>query len=351
HGGKGICLGPKNYLGRGYESIPISITVEGANILTRSMIVFGQGAVRCHPFALMELDAANQADPGQALKQFDKAIWGHIGFTISNFARSLTHAVTGGRLLPTPAIICRRYFQLFGRFSASFALLADMSMLAIGGDLKRREMISARLGDILSYLYLGSTVLKRFDEQGRIYADLPLVEWCCDYLLYQIQQQIDGLLRNYPKRILAWVLRFCIFPFGRHFAYPADELHKDLAMMLQTPTATRDRLIEGAYLTDDGIHPVGRLETLLQNVKALEPLLQLIEQARKDKKIHGRSMRAQIEEALTLGLINNEEAVALLRFDQDVADIIAVDDFAPQDLARTVTLVDSEGNMVKALIE
>jgi acyl-CoA dehydrogenase len=351
HGGKGICLGPKNYLGRAYESIPISITVEGANILTRSMIIFGQGAVRCHPFALMELDAANQTDPTIALTQFDKAIWGHIGFTLSNFARSFTHAVTGGRLLSTPSIICRRYFQLFGRFSASFALLADISMLSIGGDLKRREMISARLGDILSYLYLGSAVLKRFDEQGRVYADMPFVQWCCDYLLYQIQQQIDALLRNYPKRILAWVLRFFVFPLGRRYAYPSDELHKELATILQVPTSARDRLIEGAYLTDDGIHPVGRLQTLLNQVKALEPLLQLIEQARKDKQIHGRSLREQIDEALTIGLINNDEAVALSTFDKDVAEIIAVDDFEPQELARVVTLVDTEGHMVKALME
>lgn len=351
HGGKGICLGPKNYLGRGYESVPISITVEGANILTRSMIIFGQGAVRCHPYALMEMEAVSQTDPAVALKEFDTAIWGHIGYTLSNFARSFTHAVTGGRLLATPSIICRRYFQLFGRFSAAFALLADMSMLAIGGDLKRREMISARLGDILSYLYLGSAVLKRFDEQGRVYADLPLVEWSCDYLLYQIQQQIDGLLRNYPKRLLAWVLRLFVFPLGRRYKYPSDELHKELAVLLQVPTSARDRLIDGAYLTDDGIHPVGRLQTLLEQVKTLEPLLQLIEQAKKDKQIHGKTMHEQINEALKFGLISNDEAAALSAFDKGVAEIIAVDDFTSQELARTVTLMDTEGHMVKALME
>ncbi|NNM58226.1 MAG: acyl-CoA dehydrogenase [Legionellales bacterium] len=351
HGGKGICLGPKNYLGRAYQGIPISITVEGANLLTRNMIIFGQGAIRCHPFALSEMEAASQTDPMTALAMFDKAIWGHIGFTLSNFVRSLVHGITGGRLLSTPSIICRRYFQLFGRMSASFALLADMSMLSIGADLKRREMVSARLGDILSYLYLGSAVLKRFDEQGRIYADLPVVEWCCQYLLNRIQQQMDALLRNYPKPILGLVLRFFVFPLGRNFAAPRDDLQKELATILQTPAATRDRLIEGLYLTDDGIHPAGRLNALLVKVKIAEPLFKLIHQAKKDGRIHSADSREQIQEALALALIHEDEADMLAKFEHEVAEIIAVDDFEPEELARVISLVDTEGNMVKALME
>lgn len=351
HGGKGICLGPKNYLGRSYEGIPISITVEGANLLTRNMIIFGQGAIRCHPFALSEMEAANHSDPAVALDEFDKAIWGHIGFTLSNFALSFAHAITGGRLIRTPSIICRRYFQLFGRMSASFALLADMSMLSIGADLKRREMISARLGDVLSDLYLGSAVLKRFDEEGRIYADLPIVEWCCEFLLYRMQQQMDALLRNYPKPILGRFLRFFVFPLGRHFVAPRDELQKELATILQTPSATRDRLVAGTYLTDDGTHPMGRLNTLLERLTVVDPLLKLIHQARKNQQIHSTDSREQIHEALVLGLINEDEADMLAKFEHDVADIIAVDDFDPQELARTIALVDTEGNMVKALME
>jgi acyl-CoA dehydrogenase len=350
HGGKGICLGPNNYLGRGYQGVPISITVEGANILTRNMIIFGQGAVRCHPYALAEMEAAAQTDPKQALDAFDKAIWGHVGYTLSNVARAFWHGLTAGRFLSAPTIFTQRYYQLFGRFSAAFALLSDMSMLRLGGDLKRRERVSARLGDILSYLYLGSAVLKRFDAQGRIYDDLPLVQWACDYLLYQIQQQMDALLRNYPKRLMPFFLRLCIFPLGRRFAYPDDRLHKALAMLIQTPTTARSRLLAGTYLTDDGIHPVGKLETALKASHALSPYLQTLVKAKKDKRIQAVHWAEQIQQGLSLGLFDEKAAQELLDFDVLLQSLIAVDDFEPEAFAKTIALVDTEGHMVKALM-
>lgn len=332
HGGKGICLGPHNYLGSGYRSAPISITVEGANILTRNMIIFGQGAVRCHPYALLELDAANETDPQIALTRFDEAIWGHIGYTLSNIARAFIHGITGGYLLNAPSIICRRYCQKFGRFSAAFALLADMSMLLIGSDLKRREMLSARLGDILSYLYLASAVIKQFDQQGRIYADYPLVAWSCLFLLDKIQEQIDALLQNYPKRWAAWILRLLVFPLGKTKYYPDDDVHKELASIIQRPSASRSRLIEGAYLIDDGKHPIGKLETTLQLATNLEPLFHILQQAYKKKKIQARDLTKQMEEARALGYITQEELEKLQAFEKAVAEIIAVDDFSPEEL-------------------
>src|SRR3990167_2112928 len=205
HGGKGICLGPKNYLGRFYQSIPIAITVEGANILTRSLIIFGQGAMRCHPYILREFEAAQKTDEKEGLQLFDKALMGHMGFTISNFIRAFALSITSGRIARAPHGATKRYYQQATRFSAAFALLADISLLVLGGALKRKENISARLGDILSYLYLISAVLKRYDDQGKNTEDLPLVQWACEYYFYSIQQRFIELFKNYPNR---WVKNF-----------------------------------------------------------------------------------------------------------------------------------------------
>ena len=212
-GGKGIMLGPRNYLGRGYQSIPIAITVEGANILTRNLIIFGQGAVRCHPYVLREMSAARNPDRARGVDDFDRALFGHIGFTISNAARSLVMALTLARFERVPGSgPTRRYFQHIERFSASFAFATDVAMLTLGGYLKKKESISARLGDVLSAMYLASMVLKHHEDQGSPEADLPIVEWCCRELLYQAQEQLHGMLRNFPVRPMAWLMRALIFP-------------------------------------------------------------------------------------------------------------------------------------------
>ena len=186
HGGKGICLGPKNYLGRGYQIVPVAITVEGANILTRSLMIFGQGAIRCHPFVLREMNAAKDKDKRRACDEFDDALFGHIGYTLSNAARSFVMAVTLARFSTAPESgTTRRYYQHINKFSAQFAFATDMAMLTLGGYLKQKEHLSARLGDVLSALYLASMVLKHYENQGRPEADLPLVEWSCRTLLYR----------------------------------------------------------------------------------------------------------------------------------------------------------------------
>src|SRR6202166_3865585 len=203
HGGKGICLGPKNYLGRGYQIVPVAITVEGANILTRSLIIFGQGAVRCHPFVLREMNAARNPDRAAGVDEFDRALFGHIGFAISNAVRSLVLGLTFARFTRMPQTgATMRYFQHVNRYSASFALATDIAMLALGGYLKKKETLSARLGDVLSAMYLASMVLKHHENQGREAADLPLVEWACRSLLYQAQEQLHLFLRNFPNRPL-----------------------------------------------------------------------------------------------------------------------------------------------------
>ena len=224
HGGKAICLGPRNYLGRGYQSIPIAITVEGANILTRSLIIFGQGAIRCHPFVLREMNAARNPDRKQGLKDFDAALFAHIGFALSNAVRSLVMALTFARFSKAPdSGPTRRYYQHIQRFSASFAFATDVTMLVFGGYLKKKESISARLGDVLSAMYLASMVLKHHEDQGQPAEELPVVEWACRELLYQAQEQLHSVLRNFPSRWrwVAWLMRVLIFPRGLTYFAPA----------------------------------------------------------------------------------------------------------------------------------
>ena len=201
HGGKGICLGPDNYLGRAYQQTPIGITVEGANILTRSLIIFGQGAVRSHPYVLKEIHAAHDEDTKRAVREFDAALFGHISFSLSNAVRSLVYGLTGGRIIGVPTEQpTKRYYQALTRYSAAFAFASDVSMLVLGGALKRREKLSARLGDVLSQMYLCSAVLKRFEDDGRLEEDLPLLHWGMQDGLYRIQVAFDGVLQNFPNR-------------------------------------------------------------------------------------------------------------------------------------------------------
>jgi len=236
HGGKGICLGPKNYLGRGYQIVPVAITVEGANLLTRNLIIFGQGAVRCHPFVLREMNAARNPDRSAGIEEFDHALFGHIGFTISNAVRSFIMALTHARFTRAPVHgPTARYYQHVVRFSASFAFAVDVAMLSLGGYLKKKESLSARLGDVLSCLYLASMVLKHHENQGRQQEDLPVIEWACRHLLYYAQEQLHGFMRNFPNRALAALMRVLIFPRGRIYSAPGDRLGRTVAALVTTP--------------------------------------------------------------------------------------------------------------------
>src|SRR5271170_5501422 len=273
HGGKGICLGPRNYLGRGYQIVPVAITVEGANILTRSLIIFGQGAVRCHPFVLKEMNAARNPDREAGVADFDRALMGHIGFAISNAVRSLVLGLTLARFTRVPRTgATKRYFQHVNRYSASFALATDIAMLALGGYLKKKETLSARLGDVLSSMYLASMVLKHHENQGREPADLPLVEWACRSLLYQAQEQLHLFLRNFPNRPLALFMRLCIFPRGLAYSQPSDRLGHAIGDLVMNPTATRERLSAHIYKTAAADNPLGKLQAALVLSAAAEPL-------------------------------------------------------------------------------
>ena len=337
-GGKGICLGPKNYLGRGYQVIPIAITVEGANLLTRSLIIFGQGAVRCHPFVLREMNAARNPDRARGVDEFDRALFGHIGFTLSNAARSLVMGLTLARFTRAPVKgPTARYYQHIVRFSASFAFAVDVAMLALGGYLKKKENLSARLGDVLSCMYLASMVLKHYENRGRKTAELPVVEWACRHLLYRAQEQLHAFLRNFPSRFLAGVMHMLVFPRGLTYSAPSDRLGSALAAIVMNPTEAREELCRFIYKTVEPNNPLG----LLQEALRLAPVCESIEkrirvEGVKTGRVSALDAPGQIQQALAAGIISATEAAALQDYDAKVMDIINVDDFAPHELAAQV---------------
>jgi len=332
HGGKAICMGKSNYLARGYQGAPVAITVEGANILTRSMIIYGQGAIRCHPYVLAELEAANNNDENQALNDFDHALFGHVGFAISNIFRSFWFSFTGSRLLSSPyKDETARYYQLMTRFSSNLAMLSDIAMLTLGGDLKRKERISARLGDILSYLYLTSATLKRFNDEGRQHADLPLVQWAAEDSLYRAQLAIDELLTNFPNKIVAISLRAVIFPLGTWLSKPSDILDHQVATILQSPSDARTRLGQGQYLTADKENLLGQLEQTLAKIIACEPSFNKVCRAMGEK-LPFQQLDKVAEKGLALNVINELEAQLLTEAEQSRLAAINVDDFDSDEL-------------------
>jgi acyl-CoA dehydrogenase len=346
HGGKGICLGPNNYLGRGYQIVPVAITVEGANLLTRNLIIFGQGAIRCHPFVLTEMNAARNPDRARGVRDFDAALFAHIGFTISNAVRSLVMALTHARFTRAPvAGATARYYQHVVRFSASFAFAVDVAMLTLGGYLKKKENLSARLGDVLSCMYLASMLLKHHENQGRQEEDLPLLEWACRNLLYHAQEQLHGFLRNFPNRLLAAVMRALIFPRGRVYSAPNDRLGRQVASLFTMPSAARERLGEFAYRTLEPGNPLGLLEEALQLALQLEPLEKRIRvEGVKTGRVSALDLPGRIQQALAVGLISETEAAALREYDRKVMDLIHVDDFAP-DALGTQSLPDARSSV------
>lgn len=332
HGGKGICMGPNNYLARGYQGAPIAVTVEGANILTRSMIIYGQGAIRCHPYILAELQAANNEDKVQALNEFDHALFGHVGFSISNISRSLWCSFTGSHFLSSPFNDqTKRYYQLLTRFSSNLAMLSDIAMLVMGSDLKRKERISARLGDILSHLYLASASLKRFNDDGRPSDDIPLVCWAVEDSLYSIQQAMIELLDNFPNRLVARFLRFVIFPMGSWLTKPSDDIDHQVAQLLQNRNSARTRLGKGQYLTRNESNLFGKLE------QALDDVIQAEEAFKKVCKALGKNLAfTQLDKLAEKGLeikaISETESEYLIKAEKSRRWTIAVDDFASDEL-------------------
>jgi acyl-CoA dehydrogenase len=338
-GGKGICLGPSNFIGRAYQLIPIGITVEGANIVTRSLILFGQGAIRCHPYVLKEMQAAHNPDAAQGLKDFDRALFGHIGFTIRHGFGALMKGLSGSHFVAVPvnggkgvAPETKRYYQQLTRFSSAFAFLSDISMLVLGGELKRREKLSARLGDILSMLYLCSATLKRYESEGRQQADAPLMHWAIWDAMYKAQQAFDGVIDNFPNKFIGRLLYRIIFPLGRPYAVPSDKIGHQVAKLLIEPSATRDRLTAETYVPKVESEAVGALELALIATIAAEPLDAKIRAAEKRGEFADNpeaNVRDLAQAAFAAGVVSADE-FALLKRRNELRDIVIhVDDFPP----------------------
>ncbi|HVE49177.1 MAG TPA: acyl-CoA dehydrogenase [Casimicrobiaceae bacterium] len=335
-GGKGICMGPSNFLGAAYMQMPVSITVEGANILTRSLIVFGQGAIRCHPFVLKEMLATRHADGARALFAFDAAVFGHLRFALANLARTLVMGLTGSHFVSVPdgvAPSTRRYFQQLTRFSAALAFLSDVSMGTLGGALKRKEKLSARLGDILSLLYLCSATLKRFEDDGRPEADAPLMHWAIWDAMFKAQNAFEGVISNFPNRLIAALLQRIVFPLGRPYEVPSDHLGHEVAKLLINPSETRDRLTSGMFVPAQADDPIREIERALAATVVAESIESKLKDAVKAGRLEavsttpGQRDETLEQRAIKAGIIDSKEARALQEHRELVARVIRVDDF------------------------
>ena len=319
HGGKAIIDGPKNYMGGQYRSVPIGITVEGANILTRNLMIFGQGAIRSHPYMLKELLALSDEDERKGLDEFDRNFWRHAGHAVANVFRSFVRGWSGALFAPAPKdAALTHHWQRLSRYASAFALLADLSLLTLGGALKRKEMLSARLGDILSELYLLGAVLKRFEDEGRRQEDQPIVDHAMARGFERINLAFDGVLDNLPARWAAWLVRFIAFPWGLGRRTPSDKLANEVAEILLAPSEQRDRLTPGLYGGENrDNHPLAHLEEAFRMVVEAAP----IEKKMRDAKIRDAG------EACERGTITAEEFEQLAAASHAVDRVVAVDAF------------------------
>src|SRR5690349_23836786 len=341
-GGKGICMGPSNFLGAAYMQMPVSITVEGANILTRSLIVFGQGAIRCHPYVLREMAATQAPDRRKALADFDAALFAHLRYAARNLFRTLVLGLTGSRFARAPAKIApdtRRYYRELTRMSSALAFMTDVSMLSLGGALKRKEKLSARLGDVLSLLYLCSATLWRFEQEGAHADDAPLAHWAIWDAVFKAQNALEGVLDNFPNPLLGALMRRVVFPLGRPYVAPPDALGRAVARLLIEPSATRDRLTAGMFIGDRE-QPVGLLERALALTVAAEPVERKLRDALRRNAFDARLAPGEgaaelAAKAVIAGVISDSEAALLASQRELAARVVRVDDFG-QDLGTSL---------------
>jgi len=332
HGGKGICMGPANYLGRIYQQIPIGITVEGANILTRSLIVFGQGAIRSHPYMLKLIEVLAEPQAPATWQKFDGIMLGYLGHLLGNTARAICYGISW-RLVPVPLTDhSRSWYAQISRWSAAFAVVADAGLLRLGGSLKQHESFSGRMADALAHLYLASAVLKRFRDTGSPEQDWNLVEWSCRHALDQVQSALDAALANFPSPKIGLLLRPVVFPLGRRRLAPGDALNRLLAFGLMEPSETLMRLTEGIYLNESIEDPTGKIDFALQLKLQAEPLLKRLREQKLQQPWH-LDYAQWLHELLEKGQINADEASLLDQTRSALESAIAVDAF-PQETGQ-----------------
>ncbi len=333
-GGSGICLGPKNYLAHLYQVLPIGITVEGANILTRTMMIFGQGAVRCHPFIQQEMVALSNPNQEQGLSQFDAVLMQHLGLTLRNIAAGFWYGLTNACFAATPGDeTTKKYYQQIKRFCTAFALVSDYALLSLGGSLKRKERISGRFADVLSHLYLASTALKHYENQGFIIEDKPLIQWACQQSLYQAQQALIAIFNLLPFSFIAWLLKKLLFPLGQPLATPDDALIPQLAAIVLNDCEARNRLTQGIYFNSIEKDVSGRIELAFKAVLEAAPIEAKITAAQRQKQLPKTTdLEKLLAAALGQNLINQQEAEIVSLADKARAAAISVDAFNPEEL-------------------
>ncbi|PJK33823.1 acyl-CoA dehydrogenase [Pseudomonas sp. S10E 269] len=337
HGGKGIIMGPNNYLGRSWQGAPIFITVEGANILSRNLMIFGQGAIRCHPFVLKEMALAGREDHDQALKEFDGLLMQHIGFAVSNAASTLVLNLGVGHFEKAPGNrLSQGYFRALNRQAAAFALLADLSMMLLGGELKRRERLSARLGDVLSHMYLASAALKRYHDLDSPDHLEPLFAWAMEESLGESERALDELLSNFPNKVLGCLLRVIVFPFGRRHTGPSDALDAEVAAVIGRAKGdpTLEELLAGCYRPQSAEDPVGALQHAYDLLGASHPLQKKLHTALKSGQVKPTAGEHSIDAALHAGVLQPAEAQTLRDAEAARRKVIDVDDFSKEDLTQ-----------------
>jgi acyl-CoA dehydrogenase len=329
HAGHGIQMGPRNILAAAHLAIPVSITVEGANILTRNLIIFGQGAIRCHPYVLQEVELFSAVESDHRNQELDQLLLSHIGYFISNIARSFWCGLTGGKLIFSPVRgPTARWYRQLTRMSSVLALLSDTSMMLLGGNLKRKERISARLGDILSELYLASTVLKYYQDQNKPESDLPYVQWCVESCLYRMQIACDELLHNFPLRWVGKILHWMVFPWGTAYRKPSDKLTQKIVQPMLEPSAFRDRLTSYCYTgQDDDV--VKRLEAALAQQIHLDPVMKKFQNAIRSGTVANQgSFDKRLNAAVAAGVLTESEAQLLLNLNALQKEVIKVNEFS-----------------------
>ena len=338
HGGKGIIMGPNNYLGRNWQGAPIFITVEGANILSRNLMIFGQGAIRCHPFVLKEMALAGREDKDQALLEFDGLLLKHIGFAVSNAASTLVLNLGLGRFEHAPGnALSQGYFRALNRQAAAFAMLADLSMMLLGGELKRRERLSARLGDVLSHMYLASAALKRYHDLDSPEYLSPLFRWAMEESLGHAERALDELLKNFPNPVLGCALRVVVFPFGRRHTGPSDALDAEVAAVLGRTKGdpALEAVLAGCYRPQSPDDAVGALQHACDLLNAAHPLHKKLHDALKSGQVKPAAGEPSIDSALQAGVLQPAEAQTLREAEAARRKVIDVDDFSKEQLTHS----------------
>lgn len=324
--GAAICLGKENILARPYFSIPVGITVEGANILTRSLIVFGQGAIRCHPYVHDEMEAIANRD----LKAFDAAFFGHMAHTIKNSARTFLLALTGGALAASPRSGPEaRHYKDIGRYSAAFALVADIALATLGGALKRKEYLSGRLADAFAWMFLSTAALKHFDDQGRPDNQRALLDWTCTHALLEVENALLGVLANLPNRPVAWIAKALMFPFGATRKPLSDAQIDAVAELMVSDSGARQALTADVYIPEADEPGLGALEDALVHVRAAAPARDKLDKARRDGKLAKGAPAAMAAVALTQGILTEQERTLIDEAERLRDAVIQVSDFDP----------------------